>query len=150
MRSLKRGNVQDGLAMLLLSSALLFHCLVKAGTMRQKTAFFMSPYFFPIILSGCGMLLGVLLTISGLCGKQNTKISQGEVRMADFAIILALTIAYDALLPHLGFVPATALYLILSIFWLGERRVFILLPVSLATPFVLTLIFRTGLGVRLP
>ncbi|MCR4707188.1 MAG: tripartite tricarboxylate transporter TctB family protein [Clostridiales bacterium] len=149
MRILTRRNVQDGFAMLLLAVALLAHCLVKTGSLRQKTAFAMSPYFFPVILAGCAIFLGALLLLSGL-RTSGEETPRGTVRLPDLMIILALSVAYDALLPHIGFLPATALYLLLSVFWLGERRIFILLPVSFVTPALLYLLFRTGLGVRLP
>ena len=149
MKILKRRDVQDGLAMLLLGAALLVHCLVKAGQMRQKTAFFMSPYFFPVILSGCGILLGALLAGAGLrSGAEEAP--RGRLRAADLLAALALTVAYRALLPVLGFMPATVLFLAGMTAWLGERRLPVLIPVAVLTPLVLYLVFRTGLGVRLP
>lgn len=136
--------------MLLLGAAFLTHCLVMHAGLRSHPAWIMSPYFFPAILAGCALALGLSLTLSGLRRSGAEEAPAGRLRAADLAAALALAVAYRALLPLAGFLPATCGYLLLMTAWLGERRLPVLLPVALATPLVLFLVFRTGLGVRLP
>ena len=136
--------------MLLPGAVLLVHCLLKAGSLRQKTAFYMSPYFFPALIALCAIALGTALVLSALREAGGGAAGRGEAHPRRLCLLLLLTAAYQALLPRLGFVPSTALYLLLALLLFGERRPGVLLTLPLAAPLLLRLLFETGLGVRLP
>ena len=155
MRFLRDRSAQDGLAVLVLGCALLGHCLYKTATARIRSSWIMSPYLFPTILACSAILLGALLLASraAACRRaegQEKAPAAGALRLRDAAAVLALSIAYDALLTRAGFLASSALYLAAMTAFLGERRVRVWLPVAVLMPLALYAVFKLGLGVRLP
>ena len=63
---------------------------------------------------------------------------------------MLLCIAYAALLPHLGFIFASMLFLAALIWFLGERKIWLLAAISVVMPLLLYVIFGVLLSVRLP
>ncbi len=68
----------------------------------------------------------------------------------DVVVITALTFIYVQLLPFLGFLITTTAYLALFMLYIGERKRWRVIAISLAFPLIYYLIFQTGLGIRLP
>lgn len=65
-------------------------------------------------------------------------------------VTLGVSVCYCLLLPWLGFLIATALYLGTLLFALGERRLMVLLGVAASASALFYLIFAVLLGVMLP
>ncbi|MBR1409220.1 MAG: tripartite tricarboxylate transporter TctB family protein [Clostridia bacterium] len=149
MRLWKKEKAQDAAVMLLLGAALTLHCLERITASKVKAPLMMSPYLFPVILGGAAMLLGCLLLRTAAAERQD-EAEPPRLRLRDVAAVLLLSAAYDVLMTRIGFIPATALYLLAFIAFLGERRPFILIPVAALTPLVLYAVFKLGLGVRMP
>lgn len=149
MRLLKRRKAQDAMAMLLLGAALTVHCAVQWRTAKVKAPWIMSPYLFPTVLGGAAVLLGLSL-LKTAAAEQREEGPAAPIRLREVLAVLALSILYDILMTRIGFLPATALYLLAMIAFLGERRPLVLVPVAALTPLALYVIFKLGLGVRLP
>jgi len=148
----KNRRAVDGAVVAGLGICLLIHSAVQFLNLQSKVAWIMSPYLFPMILAGATILLGLTILVPALIGEKPKADAQqkksGHVFMV--LILLALSVAYDLVMQAAGFIPSTALVLLAMIAFLGERRLKILIPVSVLTPVLLTLIFKVGLGVRLP
>ena len=148
MQHLRRRSVQDGLFVLAAGIALLIYSLYEMTHARVKASWIMSPYLFPSVLGGLGTLLGMILLTGAL--RKAREDAPAPVRMRDMLVILGLSVLYNLALTPLGFIAATLLYLLVACALFGVRRPQVLLPVSILTPLALYLIFKIGLGVRLP
>ena len=72
------------------------------------------------------------------------------MNLKSVAVVMLLCIAYAALLPHLGFILTSMLFLAAFIWFLGERRIWLVAAISLVMPLLLYGIFGVLLSVRLP
>ncbi len=157
MKKLLRNHTfQDGLVVTMLALAFLIHAIVQFLHMSARVAWIMSPYLFPMILGAMGLLLGLVILYGGIREVRGNTDTGAEKACPDrlgflrVLVVIALTIAYDALLPRLGFIPATMLFLAVMVCFLGERRWYRILLIAVITPLVLYAIFKLGLNVRLP
>lgn len=151
-RLIKNRQVIDGLVVTLLGLWLLVYAVNSFLNARVKAPWIMSPYLFPMILAGAAILLGLIILIPALvsAGKSGQDDKGPALRLLDVIVVLCLSILYDIIMRYIGFIPATILLLLGMIAFLGERRVKVLVPIAVLTPVILTLIFKVGLGVRLP
>ena len=115
-----------------------------------------SPRVFPLIVSVGLTLLGVVLTILTLRGERAEPASEEDtdpdapVNLLAAAIILGGFLIGAFLLTPLGFVFGTALMYFSVAFAFGERRLALMLLVSLLVAFVTYELFTRGLGLTLP
>jgi hypothetical protein len=65
-------------------------------------------------------------------------------------IVVLMSAANCALISLIRFLPASMLFLAAMIWFLGERRPWMIAAVSIVMPLVLYALFGLGLGVRLP
>ena len=148
---LRNRKAVDGAVVTGLGIWLLFYAVTHFLNTRTKTPWIMSPYLFPLILAGSTILLGLTILIPALVReKQDGEADREKGNALGVLIVLVLSVAYDILMQFAGFIPSTAIVLLAMIAFLGERRLKILIPVAVLMPVVLTLIFKVGLGVRLP
>ena len=148
---LKNAKIQEGLVVLGLGLALAVYSLYKFTTAAVKTAWIMSPYLFPLVLAVFTVLIALSLILEGCHELRSTTGKSGEsLRLKSVGAVMLLCIVYMLLLPRLGFIGATALFLAVFIRFLGERRIWLVALIAVVMPVALYLIFGVGLSVRLP
>lgn len=150
---LKNKNVPDSLVILVLGLALGAYSLIGFFTAAVHTAWILSPYLFPLLLSVFAVLLSAALFAEGRAeaGQSCADSAKPAARGLKNLLAVALTsLVYCALLSPLGFLPATVLFLAALLWLLGERRWWMIAAVALLTPLVLYALFGIALGVRLP
>ena len=149
---LKNQKFQEGLVILLLGIALGVYSLYQFYTAAVKTSWIMSPYLFPLLLSAFTVLVSLSLLLEAVhelraAAKEDGK---GKMNLKNVAVVMLLCIAYASLLPHLGFIFASMLFLAALIWFLGERKIWLLAAISVVMPLLLYVIFGVLLSVRLP
>lgn len=149
---LKNQKFREGLVILLLGIALGVYSLYQFYTAAVKTSWIMSPYLFPLLLSAFTVLVSLSLLLEAVhelraAAKEDGK---GKMSLKNVAVVMLLCIAYAVLLPHLGFIFASMLFLAALIWFLGERKIWLLAAISVVMPLLLYVIFGVLLSVRLP
>ena len=149
---LKNQKFREGLVILLLGIALGVYSLYQFYTAAVKTSWIMSPYLFPLLLSAFTVLVSLSLLLEAVhelraAAKEDGK---GKMNLKNVAVVMLLCIAYASLLPHLGFIFASMLFLAALIWFLGERKIWLLAAISVVMPLLLYVIFGVLLSVRLP
>ncbi len=152
MNNLKKRQAADGAVVAGLGVWLLIHSVTHLLNMKAKASWIMSPYLFPLILAGAVIILGLTILIPAFAADDRKETTDQEKHGNSLRvfILLAISIVYDILMRFAGFIPSTAAVVLAMTAFLGERRLKILIPMAVFTPVVLTLIFKVGLGVRLP
>ena len=116
------------------------------------------PSTFPKILAvmGCGVGLIVLLGLEKTDDKDTqpgaTDINYrklGEYKVGQALSLLALMVAYALLLRPAGFLIATPLFLICGSLVLGERKLYILIPVAFVAAGAVWYLVQEVLGIFL-
>lgn len=149
---LNNKTVREGLAVLTAGLALGVYSIISFRRSAVQTAWILSPWLFPMLLAVFAAALGAAL-LGGGC-RETAKSrnadkpdARGALRVLAAALMVA---AYCALLPLLHFLPASALFLVGMMLFLGERRWWSIAAVAVAAPLVLYALFALFLGVRLP
>jgi hypothetical protein len=159
--SLKNKSIQECLCVFALGAALLCYSLVEHYG-GPHVEWKMSPYLFPSLVAVFLMLLGVSLLFDGLGQiKAAKRISEAgtdgkrgdtakEVKWKTVLVTIALAVVYYLVLPFLTFIPATIVFLVAFIFFLGERRYWLIALIAVISSVLLWAIFGIALGVMLP
>lgn len=103
------------------------------------------PGFFPLVLGGLLMALGITVTILSL-GAKGEKARLSAWHWKPIIVLPASILAFAIAIPSLGFVAAILILLALSSFaYTGKRKMseFFLMPIGLA--FLAVLVFIIGL-----
>ena len=152
---LKNKNVQDSIVVLLLGLALGVYSLISFYTATVQTRWIMSPYLFPLLLSAFAILLSVSLFGEGRyevsrarAGVVPAKTSRLMLRKV--LVVVLMGIAYYVLISLIHFIPASVIFLAALIWYLGERRWWMIAVIAIVMPLVLYALFALGLSVRLP
>jgi hypothetical protein len=157
-RVFKNKNIQECLCVFALGVALLCYSLVEHYG-GPHVEWKMSPYLFPSLVAVFLMLLGVSLLFDGLGqlkaakrapGTTSGKDSIKEVKWKTVLVTIALAVVYYLVLPFLTFIPATIVFLAAFMFFLGERRYWLIVLIAVISSVVLWAIFGIALGVMLP
>lgn len=106
------------------------------------------PGFFPLWLSGLLLVLGLFYLAAGLRGKDSAERMPDARGFRKILFILGSMALYVLLLPLLGFVAASALFLFALLFRAYKPPVNA--AVSVGTSVFLYLLFAVFLGVKLP
>jgi len=146
----KNKNIQDAVFVFLFGVALMAHSLKEhygGNTQEWK----LSAYLFPILVAIFLILLSIALLFDGLHQLKNAHEEAGEkVAWKPVLVVIALSIAYYFAIKPLHFIPATIIFLGLLIFFLGERRMWLIALISVISVFTLYGIFGIALKVMLP
>ena len=102
------------------------------------------PRFFPYLLAGTLLLLGIGVVVRGL--RERRKIDGGLARPAG---LIALTVLYVVAFTPVGFLVSTLLFTSSVVLLLGERG-WRAITIPLATTAFMYAAFVAGLGVVLP
>jgi putative tricarboxylic transport membrane protein len=125
-------------------------------TMDNSLAPFMQrnpiwPSTFPKLLSILG-IIAALVILLGIEKSDATKVEINHRHLLDYHLfkalmLLALMTAYAFCLRPLGFLFSTSTFLMLGSFILGERKWWILIPISSATTFLVWYLVQEVLGI---
>lgn len=116
---------------------------------EEARYFTVGPRLFPYIAGGLTLIFAVLIAVRPDGQNRFAAFSDPLVRRnVIFAIVLAA--AYVALLETLGFILSSVLTLIAFFIGFGERRWYMVLPIAVAVPVVVLVIFAKFFKVTLP
>lgn len=147
----QRTNTLLAGAFLLVASLGLF---VLASQIQRRIPIGVDSGFFPEIASITLGFLAVLILVQGLRTSAELKLDDvaAKGRQA-VAMSLAFLVAYGAAMATLGFLPATAAYLMAQ-FWVlcppSQRRPLVFAGIALGAAIIIQLIFTRGFGLVLP
>lgn len=150
---LKNKYVQDGLVVLVLGLALGAFSLYNFFFSKVKSSWIMSPYLFPMLISVFAILLGLSLIYEAKRQAEAKDAPEKEgapIKLKNVLAVIGLGVIYYALMSFITFIPATVLFLAAMMWFMGERRLKVLIPLAVLVPVVLYVLFDLGLNVRLP
>ena len=142
-----RKAIIEGCLFLVLALALGWHA-VHSHYNGIKIGWELSPYLFPLLISIFLTLLSFALIAEGFKPAGEARAAAGRWRTVLVTALAAL--AYFLLMPVLGFVLSTTLFLLGMFLYLGERRALILILVPLLFSSVVYILFGKMLYVMLP
>jgi len=137
----------------------IFFLIQTAQIPESNLAASVGPTFWPNLLLGLMLALAVVLAVQTLLnGKKVTagagQESREEAKGADYPqnlwITLLLLVAYSYLMNIIGFVVATPLFLGITSWLMGMKRLKLLIPVTLLLSLGLIYLFPITLYVPLP
>lgn len=137
----------EGMLFLALSIALGWHAL-HSHYGGARIGWELSPYLFPLLIAVLLLLLSLVLVAEGLRGEGVGK--PDKARWGVMLVTVAAAVAYFLLMPALGFVLSTTLFLLGMFLFLGERRPLVLILVPLLFASAIYLSFGKLLYVMLP
>lgn len=138
-------------AFLLVVAVTLF---VLASQIQRRIPIGVDSGFFPEIASAALGLLAAIIFIQGLRTQSNLRMEAVAPKGQRAVVLsLALIIAFGAGMATLGFLPATALYLLAQFYVLSppdQRRPTVFALIALGSAVAIQFIFIRGFGLVLP
>ncbi|MGM0436951.1 MAG: tripartite tricarboxylate transporter TctB family protein [Bacillota bacterium] len=127
----------------------------RAVKMRDFGKSFLSPGVFPFLFGGILIILSINLIIRGWNQVKNSKETTkkdniSKVSFLNVILVVIFSLSYLWALNFFGFLVASIIYLLIFMFYIGERRIWILISIAVLTPVISYVIFSIGLGVSLP
>ncbi len=107
------------------------------------------PKTMPYALAICGMLLCVVRILQTLRDSLPEVVGWHTYDWRRAVILCAVMLAYGLLFTPLGFIPATALFLLAGFYTLGERQVIVLLLLPVGFSFFFWALMTQLLGLYL-
>lgn len=146
----------EGFVFLLSSVLLAVYSLVMHGLSHAKWK--MSPYLFPLLLAVFLFLLSLSLLLEGRKERQVFQDSEQQRQdesllkkgWKDATVFALIALVYILCIPLIGFVVATVLFLVGSFVDLKERRIALVIILSIAFPLIVYVLFGMLLHVMLP
>lgn len=124
-----------------------FFCLHALVNLKLGTAFRMGPGFFPVLVGGLLLLLGVATLVRGLVSGPASL--SGEVSWRAVILITAAPITFGLTVGRLGFLAALALTVALSAYASVRMNLWMAAAVTLVLTVFSALVFSYGLGLPL-
>jgi putative tricarboxylic transport membrane protein len=110
------------------------------------------PAFFPKIVGGLLVLLGLFLTIKSLLNNVDTRSIKQLFPKGSIKAVITIVIfgVYLFLLKYVGFLISTPLFIISLSLFLKEKRIYLILITSLLVTAFLYFVFQKFLMIPLP
>lgn len=108
------------------------------------------PALFPLLLAVLWGPLGLGLLVSGWRQRGGSDEAADGSSLRQMLVLLGLSVAYALLMPWLGFVSSSALFLTVAIGYLGYRHWWRAGALGLSVAFVVFWLFRVVMKVPLP
>lgn len=108
-----------------------------------------SPAFFPRILAVMIILLGGLLSIQGLRSRNDEQLRFDKKTMVRILIVSATAFAYLFIIPWLGYIISTMLFMTSMLTFYGAKKLQIII-ISIGMPLLLYFAFTRIMYVVLP
>lgn len=121
--------------------------------LAKNTPWYNQPRFFPYVISGIFILMGVLLYLSGVKKKGRTDQDTYSVELQGgkmVLITLGLVFLYVLSLSFLPYIPCTVVGLGILMWLFGQRDLKKLIPVSVLLPVLIYFSFTYLLKLKLP
>lgn len=144
-------NIQDALLFFILAAALMVYALVNhysTANLEWKT----SPYLFPVLIAVFIGALSFSLLADGIRQLKESKEDSKTtvVNWKGVVYTIAASVIYYGIMRIVTFVPATILFLVAMLVYLGERRIWVVGLVSIVSALSIYAIFGVLLNVMLP
>ena len=148
-------------AILFCGSLILFIQSFSISLMREPVSVVDTPRFFPQLVFGVLMPLGILLIIRGFIrakglketAPEGEKLEKGVVAFKRSIVALVAIAVFLLLMEPLGFIPAAILYMLFNMFYMCERaawRPWLFVIVAVVVAVGAYFIFRQFIYVKLP
>jgi putative tricarboxylic transport membrane protein len=147
----KNPDIQEGVVFFILGIALAVYSL-KNHYGTAKLEWKLSPYLFPFLISIFMGALSFSLIADGLYKMRTvgTSTHKGTPLWKRALMMFGISILYYLSLRLLTFIPATTLFLCASFVFLGEKRIWLIGVLSIATSGIIYVLFDVILHVMLP
>lgn len=142
-----RRALLEGLCFLTLALALLWHAL-HSHAHGIPVGWELSPSLFPLLIAMFLLILSLALIREGF--HSSAQEDQTALNWRPVVVTVLAALAYFLLMPRLGFVLATACFLVGMMVYLGERRPLPLILLPLCFSAGVYLLFARLLHVMLP
>ncbi len=122
-----------------------------AGLPKRSLPNTPDPSFFPWIITGCLLLLSVILLVQGLTAprKAPDAAAHAPPLRTPTAFLFAFAV-YIAVLPYAGFLVTSVPFFAILMAFYGERRWIAIAAWALSVPVLMVLVFRHVFQVPLP
>ena len=152
---IKNKSVQDSIVVLGLGLALGIFSIYSFFHSKVKAEWIMSPYLFPMLIALFAIAMAYCLFMEGKhqvdAERAGAPVAKRDaIKLKSVVIVVGLSILYYVLMRVITFIPATVLFLAALMWFMGERRWKVLIPVAVLAPLVIYALFALGLNVRLP
>ena len=146
---LKNKTIQESAVFFIMGISLFFYGMVNHYSVEISWG--MSPYLFPVLISAFLICLSIALFAEGIKkpSKENDKLKR-SLPMKRVLAVIALSLIYYAAIPFAGFVLSSVVFLAVLLVFLGEKRWYAVLSLSVITSFAVYFLFGKILGVMLP
>lgn len=121
---------------------------IGASTIVNMVVTRLSGAFYPEILFTIIILCGLGLIYQGV--KREKKEPLPTFKVLDLAKIIVALLVYVYVMEYIGFIISTFLFLMVSMFVYGERRVKIMIPVSIISAIGIYFLFTKAFMISLP
>lgn len=139
-----KGELVFALLLLALGVAAVLEALRLGGLARLSGA-----GVFPLLAAGL-LVSGAAVLVVGHCRGRGAMAAPGRVVSIRLVIVVAMIGGYVALLPALGFIAATGLFLLATLAYLWRRPLWQVLLVTAASLVIVQLVFAEVFQVVLP
>jgi len=140
---MKNNEAIEGIILFILSVFL----VGESFKLDNKGEWALSPALFPLIITIAISIFSILLIIKSI---RNADTSNKKGKVKQVIGILLLSPIYLVLLPRVHFVPASIFYLGFFLFIMGERKLKLIILISVITPIAIQYVFGNLLNVYLP
>lgn len=106
--------------------------------------------FLPLILGCTAVVITAFLTVQAFMDKGDAQNVKWHIDWLRFLGIIGVSLAYAFLMPYLGYILSSFMFLTLILKLAGVKGWLKPLLIAAVTALVFYLIFKTGLSVKLP
>jgi len=140
--------------MLLLGGVFLL-VLIPYGVVEPKKVKYaaLSPSYYPRFVAIALILLGLAVSLRSVMRPRADTAEQSAVHPHAFrrtVLMFAILAVYAMAISHLGFIVASCLVLVATLWLAGERRLYLIIPLALLLPVALYFFFLKVANVPIP
>lgn len=140
---MKNRDTASGLFLILLAAAGIIYTLSHGF----KSTIGLSPGFFPTFCFSVIGICGLVQFIKSLKLKER---NLPKFKWGKLGAIIGMLLAYIILMDLIGFVISTLIFLVASMLFYGEKRIKVLIPVSIAVTACVFLLWTQVFNIPLP
>lgn len=153
---LSNSKVKESLLFITIAIVILLYSLINHYTTKDLQ-WGLSPYLFPLLVSVFMISISISLFVEGIKDEKlrkkeeiNKVEKKEKVYWKEVIFVIFISLVYYLVMDIIGFIFSTTLFLVILFVFLGERRKWILVLISLSTTAIIYFIFSVLLHVMLP
>ncbi|MDD2446507.1 MAG: tripartite tricarboxylate transporter TctB family protein [Tissierellia bacterium] len=153
---LSNSKVKESLLFITIAIVILLYSLINHYTTKDLQ-WGLSPYLFPLLVSVFMISISISLFVEGIKDEKlrkkeeiNKVEKKEKVYWKEVIFVIFISLVYYLAMDIIGFIFSTTLFLVILFVFLGERRKWILVLISLSTTAIIYFIFSVLLHVMLP